>query len=52
MTVRDKVERAEAVLVLGSDDDTCSVFLDPVWLKAGETGGEAEFYRSPQAHSG
>jgi hypothetical protein len=41
MTVREKGERAQAVLVLGSDDDTCSVFLDPVWLQDGETGGEA-----------
>ena len=41
MTSRDKVDVAQAVLVLGSDVETSSVFLDPVWLKAGETGAEA-----------
>jgi len=41
MTQRERVDVAQAVLVLGSDDDTCSVFLDPVWLNAGESGGEA-----------
>src|SRR5712672_3277841 len=41
MTVRDKLEQAQAVLVLGSDSDTGSIFADPVWLGAGETGGEA-----------
>jgi len=41
MTQREKVDIAQAVLVLGSDDDTCSVFLDPVWLNNGESGAEA-----------
>jgi hypothetical protein len=41
MTIGDKLMQAQAVLVLGSDDDTGSIFADPVWLGAGETGGEA-----------
>jgi hypothetical protein len=41
MTVREKVDRAQAVLVLGSDDDNRSIYVDPAWLTAGETGTEA-----------
>ena len=41
MTVRDKLAQAQAVLVLGSDDETSSIFADPVWLGAGEAGEEA-----------
>src|SRR5258708_6164768 len=37
MTVRETLDRAQAVLVLGSDDETRSIFIDPVWLAAGET---------------
>jgi hypothetical protein len=41
MTVREKLGRAQAVLVLGSDDGNRSVYPDPAWLMAGETGAEA-----------
>ena len=41
MTVHDKLEQAQAVLVLGSDSDSGSTFADPVWLGVGETGEEA-----------
>ena len=41
MTLRDKLEQAQAVLVLGSDDETGTIFADPVWLGAGETGEES-----------
>jgi len=41
MTAKETLAWAQAVLVLGSDDDTCSAFLDPVWLKPGESGVEA-----------
>jgi hypothetical protein len=41
MTVREKVDRAQAVLVLGSDDETRSVYADAAWLAPGETGTEA-----------
>jgi hypothetical protein len=39
MTVREK--RAQAVLVLGSDDENRSIYVDPAWLTAGETDMEA-----------
>jgi hypothetical protein len=39
MTVREK--RAQAVLVLGSDDENRSVYVDPAWLSAGEDATEA-----------
>jgi hypothetical protein len=41
MTNREKLDRAQAALVLGSDNETRSIFLDPVWLGAGETGAQA-----------
>jgi hypothetical protein len=41
MTVREKLGRAQAVLVLGSDDGNRSIYPDPAWLMAGETGTEA-----------
>ena len=41
MTVREKIDRAQAVLVLGSDDETHTVYADPAWLLTGETGAEA-----------
>jgi hypothetical protein len=41
MTVFEKLERAQAVLALGSDDETRCVFLDPAWLPAGEGGAHA-----------
>src|SRR5713226_5286857 len=41
MTAKEKVDRAQALLVLGSDDQTRSIYFDPVWLAAGETGAEA-----------
>ena len=41
MTVREEVDRAQAVLVLGSDDENRSIYLDPAWLTAGENGAEA-----------
>ena len=41
MTIREKLDRAQAVLVLGSDDENRSIYLDPAWLTAGETGAEA-----------
>ena len=41
MTVREKLDRRQAVLVLGSDDETRSIYLDPGWLMAGETCAEA-----------
>lgn len=36
MTIHEKLDGAQAILVLGSDDETRHVFLDPVWLTAGE----------------
>jgi hypothetical protein len=41
MTVREKLKQAQAVLVLGSDDETRLTFADPVWLEAGETAEDA-----------
>ena len=41
MTVHEKLGRAQAVLVLGSDDETRSIYVDPAWLSAGEAGTEA-----------
>jgi hypothetical protein len=41
MTVREKLGRAQAVLVLGSDDGNRSIYPDPAWLMAGETSTEA-----------
>lgn len=38
MTVREKLD--QAVLVLGSDE-TRSIYIDPVWLAAGESEAEA-----------
>jgi len=40
MTVHEKLDRAQAVLVLGSDDETRSIYADPAWLTAGETSTE------------
>jgi hypothetical protein len=41
MTVRERLERAQAVLAFGFDEDTGAIYADPVWLPAGETGAEA-----------
>jgi len=41
MTVREKLDRQQAVLVLGSDDETRSIYADPALLAPGETGTEA-----------
>ena len=41
MTIREKLVRSQAVLALGSDDDIRSMYADPVWLAAEETGAEA-----------
>jgi hypothetical protein len=40
MTVREKLGRAQAVVVVGSDDETRLIFFDPAWLTADETGTE------------
>lgn len=45
------VNLSRAVLVLGSDLDTGAVFLDPVWLEAGETGAHAFERVSKHRHS-
>ena len=41
MMVHEKPNRAQAVLVLGSDDGNRSIYIDPAWLTAAETGAEA-----------
>ena len=41
MTIHEKVDRAQAVLVLGSDDENRSIYVGPAWLTAGENGAEA-----------
>jgi hypothetical protein len=41
MTTREKFGRAQAVLVLGSDDENRSIYVDPAWLTAGEAGTES-----------
>jgi hypothetical protein len=54
MTVREKLDRAQAVLVLGSDDNTRSIYIDPVWLAAGETDAEgfAQVSKHRQSYTG
>ena len=41
MTVHQRLGRAQAVLVLGSDDENRSIYIDRAWLAPGETGTEA-----------
>src|SRR5437588_1213066 len=41
MTIHEKLGRAQAVVVLGSDDENRSIYVDPAWLTAGEAGTEA-----------